>query len=103
MSSSLIVLIVVVVLISIVASALQVKGSGKVCFSYHLAKALFSTAERSFLSVLDQAVGKDYRVFCKVRLADVALVNSGLGKSARQGALNKIAGAAILRECFSQI
>ena len=53
--------------------------------------ALFSPAERSFLGVLDQAVGTDYRVFGKVRVADVASVKPGLGNSARQGALNRIA------------
>jgi hypothetical protein len=52
---------------------------------------LFSAAERSFLGVLDSAVGPEYRVFGKVRVADVASVRSGLGNAARQGALNRIA------------
>ena len=43
------------------------------------------------LGVLDQAVGPEHRVFGKVRVADVAAVKSGLGNSARQGALNRIA------------
>ncbi|MBC7943886.1 MAG: DUF2726 domain-containing protein [Burkholderiales bacterium] len=60
-------------------------------FPYQPAKPLFSAAERSFLGVLDQAVGPDHRVFGKVRLADVATVKPGLGNSARQGALNRIA------------
>ena len=41
--------------------------------------------------MLDQAVGPEHRVFGKVRVADVAAVKSGLGNSARQGALNRIA------------
>ena len=49
------------------------------------------TAERSFLGALDQAVGPDHRVFGKVRVADIAVVRPGLGQSARQGALNRIA------------
>lgn len=52
---------------------------------------LFSPAERSFLGVLDQAVGPEHRVFGKVRVADIATVKPGLGNSARQGALNRIA------------
>lgn len=52
---------------------------------------MFSPAERSFLGVLDQAVGSEYRVFGKVRVADVASVKAGLGNAARQGALNRIA------------
>src|SRR5690606_20279318 len=37
------------------------------------------------------AVGPEHRVFGKVRVADVAAVKSGLGRSAQQGALNRIA------------
>lgn len=58
---------------------------------YQSTKALFSAAERSFLGVLDQAVGPEYRVFGKVRVADVASLKSGLPNSARQVALNRVA------------
>jgi hypothetical protein len=54
-------------------------------------KTLFTPAERSFLGVLDQALGSEYRVFGKVRVADIASVKPGLGNSARQAALNRIA------------
>lgn len=69
----------------------QGAGTGKIGFPYQPAKTLFSAAERSFLGVLDQAVGPDHRVFGKVRVADVASVKPGLGASARQGALNRVA------------
>lgn len=65
--------------------------SGLVGYPYQPAKALFSAAERSFLGVLDQAVGPEHRVFGKVRVADIASLKTGLGSSARQGALNRIA------------
>lgn len=52
---------------------------------------LFTPAERSFLGVLDNALGEEFRVFGKVRVGDIAKVKSGLGRSASQGALNKIA------------
>ena len=67
------------------------EGGGKIGMPYERAKALFSAAERSFLGALDQAVGSEYRVFGKVRVADLADVKSGLGNAARQGALNRIA------------
>lgn len=67
-------------------------SSGSVGFPYQMGKPLFSAAEQSFLRVLDQAIGPDYRVFGKVRVADIAMVKPGLGKSARQGALNRVAG-----------
>ena len=92
--SSLVLLAVIVFVVFIVLAALKSKqggGSGKIGFPYQPAKPLFSAAERSFLGVLDQAVGQEHRVFGKVRVADVAAVKSGLGNSARQGALNRIA------------
>lgn len=58
---------------------------------YQSVNALLSAAERSFLGVLDRAVGSDYRVFGKVRVADIAAVKSGLSNSARQVALNRVA------------
>src|SRR5690242_3951167 len=51
---------------------------------------LFSPAERSFLSVLEEAVSDHYRVFGKVRVADVLEVKSGIDKRERRAALNRI-------------
>jgi Protein of unknown function (DUF2726) len=68
-----------------------VGGYGGIGFPYQRGKPLFSAAERSFLGVLDQAVGPDHRVFGKVRIADLAAVKLGLSRAAWQGALNRIA------------
>lgn len=57
---------------------------------YVKAPALFTPAERSFLGVLDQAVGDRYRVFGKVRVADVLAVRHGLSGADRQRAFNRI-------------
>lgn len=88
-----ILLLALVLIVFVVLAALKSKagGSGSVGFPYQPTKTLFSAAERSFLGVLDQAVGPEHRVFGKIRVADVAAVKPGLGNSARQGALNRIA------------
>lgn len=57
---------------------------------YKKVPALFTPAERSFFGVLDQAAGKDFRLFAKVRVADVIFPNSGMSQSRRQTAFNKI-------------
>ncbi len=57
--------------------------------SYKRQPALFSPAERSFLRVLEQVLGSEYRVFGKVRIAD--LITPGNGAE-RQTALNRIVG-----------
>ena len=53
--------------------------------------ALFTVAELAFYDELKTAVGDSYRIFGKVRLADVIEPKNGLGKPARQRALDGIA------------
>jgi len=53
-------------------------------------KAFLSPAERSFLGVLSQAAGEDWRVFAKVRIADVLTPEKGLNRSRWQSAFNAI-------------
>jgi len=87
-------ILVVLIIVFVVIVAIKSKQSGRgstVGFPYQPAKALFSPAERSFLAVLDKAVGPEHRIFGKVRVADIAEVKPGLSPSARQGALNRIA------------
>ena len=93
MSSIILLIAVIFVVLVILAFVLKRvgRGGGTVGFPYQQSNALFSAAERSFLGVLDQAVGAEYRVFGKVRVADIASVKSGLGRAAHQGALNRIA------------
>src|SRR6185312_146186 len=88
----LVIVVLVVVALAAIAAGKAKAGSGSsVGFPYQRAGALFSPAERSFLGVLNQAASPEYRVFGKVRIADVATLKSGLSGSARQGALNRVA------------
>ena len=66
------------------------QSKGETSFPYERQSALFTPAERSFLGVLDQAVAGRYRVFGKVRIADVANVRVTANRSTRQRAFNKI-------------
>ena len=51
---------------------------------------LFTSAERAFLHVLETAVGGDYRIFAKVRVADVICLETGLAPRIKRIASNKI-------------
>ncbi|MAY41992.1 MULTISPECIES: DUF2726 domain-containing protein [unclassified Neptuniibacter] len=58
---------------------------------YRQKKLLFSAAERSFLGVLDQAIDQDrYRVFGKVRVADLLEPQPSKNRSEWKKAFNKI-------------
>jgi Protein of unknown function (DUF2726) len=52
--------------------------------------ALFSPAERSLLAVLEQAVGRDYRIFGKVRAADIVIVRAMADRGAWHDAYDRI-------------
>ena len=68
----------------------QRSRDGDKSFLYRRRPAVFSPAERSFLGVLDQAIGKDFRVFGKVRVSDLLAPQDGMNYSARTAAQNKI-------------
>lgn len=79
---------VVVVLILL---ALIYGGGAKVeDMPYEMGKALFSPAERAFIGVLEQAVSPQYRVFGKVRVADVISAKRGMLPKQRTAAFNRI-------------
>lgn len=86
-------LVVLVVLLLLITVAKTVAGKGKskgaISYPYVPAQSLFTKNEQAFLRVLEQAAG-DYRVFGKIRVADVIGVRKGLSGSERQSALNRI-------------
>lgn len=91
--SNWIILLLVLVIISLAYALFKKKaGKGPVDFPYQSKEVLCSPAERSFLGALDQILGKKYRIFAKVRLADIIDVKKGLSASVRQSAFNRIAG-----------
>jgi hypothetical protein len=58
--------------------------------TYTRRASLMSKAERSFYGVLAQAVGEEYRIFAKVRVADVLKPAKGMDKSQWRKAFNQI-------------
>lgn len=83
-------IVLVVLLIACVAvgatAARKQRGAASGVHRYRKHGQLFTPAERSFLGVLDLAVGRDFRIFGKVRVGDVL---APTGRNAR-AALNKI-------------
>jgi very-short-patch-repair endonuclease len=61
-------------------------------FPYDPADALLTPAEKAFFAILQQAVGEDFNLFAKVRLADLVVVRRGLRSKFRMRAFNRICG-----------
>jgi len=92
--SGVLLLIGVVVLLVVVVLVVKVVLPGltraQAELPYQKEPVLFTPAERSFLAVLEQAVGDKFRIMGKVRLVDVIKVKPGLSGSVRQQAFNRI-------------
>jgi len=89
--SNWIILLLLFIIVSLVLALFKKKaGKGPVDFPYRSKEVLCSPAERSFMGALDKIVGERYRIFAKVRLADIIHVQRGLSASARQSAFNRI-------------
>ena len=69
---------------------LRTRGAGD--FPYDRTEKLFTAAERSFLGVLEQILGDQYRILGKLALTDVIRPRKGLSNSARTSARNRLLG-----------
>jgi len=71
------------------------RRSGQGALRYECRESVLSEAERSFLGALDRAVGSEYRVLVKVRIAEVMGVAGAADNKRRQAALGRLSC-----ECF---
>jgi hypothetical protein len=83
-------LLFVVTVLIVLALKLTRQSEKSDGYPYIMNQILFSPAERSFLRVLEQAIGDEYRVFGKVRVADVVSVKSMSNRNVWQQAFNRI-------------
>lgn len=92
MSSTTLIIIVIVGLAFALFGVLfaNTSSKGSTDFPYVKNATLFSPAERSFFGVLEQAVPEEYRVFGKVRVADVVSVRKLGDKRRWTRAFNQI-------------
>lgn len=87
----LVLLALLIIVSAVLIARLKQQQTGSVDgFPYQRSKALFSPAERSLLGVLEQAVGAEYKIFGKVRIADVVSVKATPNRSSWQRAFNRI-------------
>jgi|MudIll2142460700_1097286.scaffolds.fasta_scaffold102545_2 hypothetical protein len=80
----------VVVVVAVVLLVVLMRRAA--AYPYRGVGVLLSTAEGELLAALRQALGSDYEVYPKVRLADVIDVRKGLTRKQRTEALEHIAG-----------
>jgi len=78
------------VIVTILKAMLAKKSSGKAISLYEKEDGLMTPAELLFFRSLEAAVAGNFRLFAKVRLADIVRVKRGTDRSAWQSAFNAI-------------
>lgn len=100
-------LMVGAIVLGVFSTALSGRSAGEGSYPYEANTCLFTPAERSFLGALDQVIGSEYRVFGKVRVADVLGVTKGMTRSEWRRAFNRIQSKhfdfVVCRACDSSI
>ena len=67
-------------------------NEAELAFPFKKKTHLFTPVERSFLSLIDEAVGKDYRILCRVKLSDVVAIRQNTDKKTSRNALSRANG-----------
>ena len=83
-----IVLILLILIAALVEGILRRGNAGK--SSDERKDLLVNPAEHSFLGVLKQILGTEYRIIRKVRIADIIRPQEGFSQSAHMSALNRV-------------
>ncbi|WP_416306272.1 DUF2726 domain-containing protein [Neptunicella sp. SCSIO 80796] len=81
-----IVLMIMLIIVAVVAIKFNDTG---LAFPFRKKTNLFTPVERNFLSLLDVAVGNQYRIICRVKLADILSIRQGTDKKTSQTALSR--------------
>lgn len=85
------VIVLMILLIVVAVSAIKL-SSNSMAFPYRKKSNLFTPVERKFLDLLEASVGNQYRIICRVRLADILAVRQGIDKKTSRSALMRAGG-----------
>ena len=84
-----IVLMMLLIIVAIGAIKLNEQG---LSFPFKRKTTLFTQVERSFLELIDQGVGHQYRIICRVKLTDIISLRNTTDKKTGQTALMRASG-----------
>jgi hypothetical protein len=84
-------IVLMMLLIIVAAGAMKLNEPG-LAFPFKKKTNLFTPVERSFLELIEEAAGKQYRVMCRVKLADILAIRQTTDKKTGKNALSRVAG-----------
>ncbi|MCU7555457.1 DUF2726 domain-containing protein [Alteromonas sp. ASW11-19] len=83
-------LILLMLLIVVAIGAMKLVDQG-MAFPFKRKTTLFTPAEQTFLKLIEQAVGHEFRIVCRVRLSDVLQVRHQKNRKQANAALSRAA------------
>jgi len=81
--------ILLMMFLIIIAVSVMKLNEPPLTFPFKKKANLFTPVERNFLSLIEEAVGKDYRILCRVKLVDILAVRQSTDKKTSKNAINK--------------
>ncbi|MBT80591.1 MAG: hypothetical protein CL587_09410 [Alteromonadaceae bacterium] len=81
-------IILMMLLIVVALGAMKLSDSG-VSFPFRSKPQLFTPVEHNFLKLIEQAVGREFRIVCRVRLSDVLAVRAKASKKQGSSAMSR--------------
>lgn len=82
-------LISLIVIVAVLASRLN---DNSFPFPFDSKQVIFTSAEKNFQNLVEQAMGGKYRVINRVKLADIVTIRNGVSDRASQSAVNNAEG-----------
>jgi len=82
-------LVSLIVIVGVLASRLN---DNSFPFPFDSKNAIFTPAEKNFQNLVEQAMGSNYRVINRVKLADIVTIRNGISDRASQSAVNNAEG-----------
>ncbi|GFD72021.1 DUF2726 domain-containing protein [Alteromonas marina] len=81
-------IILMMLLILVALGAIKLSDGG-VAFPFRRKPQLFTPVEHTFLNLIEQAVGREFRIVCRVRLNDLIAVRQSTNKKTASQALSR--------------
>jgi hypothetical protein len=82
-------LVSLIVIVGVLASRLN---DNSFPFPFDSKKSVFTPAEKNFQNLVEQAMGSQYRIINRVKLADIVTIRNGVSDRASQSAVNNAEG-----------
>lgn len=81
-------IVLMMLLIIVAVGAMKLHEPG-LAFPFKKKNSLFTPVERTFLGLIEEAVGNEYRIMCRVKMSDILAVRQNADKKTSKNAVSR--------------